>query len=225
MSVLDFISKFILFIIPGAISLLLFCYLTGKKGTSEFFSVLLICIASSISFILGNIGIILVNCLFKSSFEQVDVFEVITGSEGIISITGMTSSIISSVLVCILAVFLWDKNYLFKLANWLKLTHMTDNSSVWDYMFDQQPWIVYRDYITGNTYYGCVVKYSDGESGHELLLSDVSVYSKNDGEYHMEQVYLSRQPSEFSIEIDNYEKEKNRDASTAAEIETCQATN
>ena len=73
-------------------------------------------------------------------------------------------------------------------------------------MFDRQPWIVVRDYVTGNTYYGKVIKYSDGTETRELLLKEVSVWSKADGEYKMEEVYLSRLPSEFSIEIDNYIK-------------------
>lgn len=54
-----------------------------------------------------------------------------------------------------------------------------------------------------------VIKYSDGNEARELLLEEVSVWSKADGEYKMEEVYLSRLPSEFSIEIDNYNKGDN----------------
>lgn len=102
--------------------------------------------------------------------------------------------------------YLTGKKPLFRFANFLNLSHRADNSSVWDYMFDRQPWIVVRDYVTGNTYYGKVIKYSDGTETRELLLEEVSVWSKADGEYKMEEVYLSRLPSEFSIEIDNYIK-------------------
>lgn len=107
-------------------------------------------------------------------------------------------------ILTFVAVFVFDRNLLFRVANYLKISYRSDNNAVWDYMFDYQPWIVVRDYITGNVYYGKVVKYSDDHEAKELLLEDVSVWSKKDGHYKMVEVYLSRMPSEFSIEIDDY---------------------
>ena len=80
-------------------------------------------------------------------------------------------------------------------------------------MLVSQPWVIVRDYVSGNVYYGCVTKYSDKNSLRELLLTDVKVWSKKDGEYHMEHVYISRDSSEFSIEIDQYNKENKSEES------------
>lgn len=207
MSVFDFIQQFILFVIPGVITYLLFCYLTGRKLLTDLFSIAIIFICSTVSFLLGNLLLLLLNLLPFCDFQLADVAQILAGNTKGLTVPNLLAAIVSSILLGVLAVLFWDKNLLFKIANHLKISKRTDNDEVWDNMFDSQPWVIVRDYVSNNVYYGCVVKYSDRTTIRELLLVDVMVYSKNDGEYHMEQVYIARSPSEFSIEIDKYNEE------------------
>ena len=212
MTVYDFIEKFILFVIPGVTFYLLFCYMTGKRPLTDIMSVIVIFITSALAFLCGNVIILLVDLFPKYNYPIVDVSSMLTGNNTITT-SGFVSAMLSTVIICVVAVFVWDKNILFKIANRLRITHRIDNFAVWDYLFDQQPWVIIRDYVTGNVYYGFVARYSDGNEVRELLLEDVHVWSKKDGDYRMEKVYLSRRPSEFSIEIDNYNERKDDDVS------------
>lgn len=210
MTVFDFIQQFILFIIPGVITYLLFCYLTGKRLQSDLFAIAIIFISSTGSFLLGNLLLIILNIVPQFNFKLADVAQILTGNTNGITIPNLIAAIVSSVVLATVSVLFWDKRLLFRFANRLKITGRTDNNEVWDYMFDAQPWVIVRDYVSNNVYYGCVLKYSDNNTIRELLLIDVSVWSKNDGNYHMEQIYIARAPSEFSIEIDKYNKETDK---------------
>jgi hypothetical protein len=100
-----------------------------------------------------------------------------------------------------------SKNVLFRVSNRFKITNRTDNEDIWDELFDEQPWIIFRDYITKHTYWGRVRKVSDKKQEREIVLEEVTVYDENGEElYKMKQVYFCRNSSEFSIEIDNYKK-------------------
>ena len=207
MTVFDFIQQFILFVIPGVITYLLFCYLTGRKLLTDLFSIAIIFICSTVSFLLGNLFLLLINLLPSCDYQLADVAQILAGNTKGLNVPNVISAIVASIVIGELAVLFWDKNLLFKISNILHITGRTDNDEVWDNMFDSQPWVIVRDYVSNNVYYGCVEKYSDKTTVREILLVDVMVFSKNDGEYHMEQVYISRTPSEFSIEIDDYTKE------------------
>lgn len=207
MTVFDFIQQFILFIIPGVITYLFFCYLTGRKLQSDLFAIAIIFICSTASFLLGNMLLLFINIVPRFNFELADVVQILSGETKGLTVPNLISAIAASVVLGTVAVLFWDKNMLFRLANLLKISGRTDNNEVWENIFDTQPWVIVRDHVSNNVYYGCVIKYSDRNTLRELLLMDVSVWSKNDGEYHMEQIYIARAPSEFSIEIDKYNKE------------------
>lgn len=206
MTVFDFAERFILFVIPGIIAYSLFYNLVGRKPPTDLLGISYIFIASIFSFIIGNLLLQLINLCPCIDFRLVEVTQILSGNNGSLSAAGIVSATISAIVLAYFIVLVWDHNWPFQIANRLKLSHRVDNNPVWDYMFDIQPWIVVRDYVTGNTYYGKVIKYSDGSETRELLLQEVSVWSQKDGDYKMEQVYISRSPSEFSIEIDNYNK-------------------
>lgn len=204
MTVFDFAQRFILFVIPGVIAYSMFCYLIGKPALTNLIGVSYIFVASIISYIVGNLLLQFVNLFSCVDFQLVQVTQILSGDNESLSVSGITAAVIAAIILTFIAVFVFDRNLLFRLANYLKISYRSDNNAVWDYMFDYQPWIVVRDYVTGNVYYGRVVKYSDDHEAKELLLEDVSVWSKKDGHYKMVEVYLSRMPSEFSIEIDDY---------------------
>ena len=216
MTIFDFITKFILFVIPGFITVSVFCYLTGQKPQTNVYYIAYVFAASSISFLLSDLILLLINVMFKARIVLVNVAEILKGAGTKISNTNMSVTLLVSVILSFVFVRAWDDRLLFKVANKMRVTHRLDNCAVWDYMFEKQSWVVLRDYITENTYFGRVEKYSDLRETYEILLEEVHVWSKKDGEYCMEQVYLSRSPSEFSIEIDNYKKGENENVKTIA---------
>lgn len=210
MTVFDFIERFILFVVPGFIGYSMFCYFTGKRYSSELFSIAYIFIISILAFLCGNAMLLLINCVPNINFQTVNVSQILSGDKQSLSTAGLVCAIFASAIIGLSAVGIYEHNLLFKFANKIKLTNKIDNTDVWDYLFYEQPWVVVKDYVTGNTYFGRVIRFSDTEDNkpREMLLEDVSVYSSTDGEYEIKQVYLSRNPSEFSIEIDDYEREK-----------------
>lgn len=216
MTVFDFIERFILFVVPGFVGYSLFCYLTGKRQSSELFSIAYIFIISILSFLGGNLIIFLINHFSTIQLSVVNVAQILSGDKQSLTTMGICSAISTSIIIGFLAVGVHDHKILFRIANLIKLTHRVDNADVWSYLFDSQPWVVVRDYITGNTYYGRVVRYSDSDESklREILLDEVTVTLPNSGEYKMNRVYISRNPSEFSIEIDNYAKEAEQHAKT-----------
>lgn len=210
MTVFDFVQHFILFIIPGLITYLLFCYLTGTKPRSDTLTIAIVFIFSTVSFLLGDLFLLIINMISNLDFWLADVSRILIGNTNQITVPNTISSIVASVVLGFISVLFWDKNLLFRLAQFLRITNKMDNNDVWDNLFDEQPWVIVRDYVSGNVYYGCVKRLSDDSTTRELLLSEVKVFSKNDGDYTMEQVYISRLPSEFSIEIDNYNKDNEK---------------
>lgn len=222
MTVFDFIERFILFVVPGFVGYSLFCYLTGKRQSSELFSIAYIFIISILSFLGGNMMLFLINYLPNTGFEMVNVSQILSGDKQSLSTAGLASAIFASVIIGFLAFGIYEHDLLFRFANIIKLTNRIDNDDVWVDLFDEEPWVVVRDHVTGNTYFGKVVSFSDSEDNklREILLEDVDVYSICDGDYKMKQVYFSRNPSEFSIEIDYYEKEKKENVELGKEV-TC----
>ena len=194
MSIFDFFTRFILFVIPGFVTVSLFCYLTGQKLQTNAFSIAYVFAASALSFVLSNLFLLIINSLLKANIALVDLMQVLEGKENTISNANMIATLFTSVILGFVSVWVWNINLLFTIANKIRITHRTDNCAVWDYMFDLESWIVLRDYVTGNTYYGRVRRYSDSTLIREILLEDVHVWSKNDGDYRMEQVYISRNP-------------------------------
>lgn len=220
MTAYDFIQRFILFVIPGFITFSLFCHLADKRVGSEVVALAMVFIASLVSFLLGDLFIVLLNLIPKVEFKLVDLSRIISGNTDTLTSAGIIAAIISSIVVAYFSVFVWDRNYLFRVANRLKITTRVGNGDVWDNLFEKQPWIILRDYVTRNTYYGRVGQYSDGAATRELLLEEVTVWDAEIGEYQMEKVYLIRAVSEFSIEIADYTKENKENAEKDRELHT-----
>ena len=207
MTLFDFVSKSILFLIPGLISHTIFSYLIGEKPLREASSICYVLVESSLACLIANICIWIGNRYFYATIPLIKVEAILSGTGVEMSTSGLTISIICAIGLGYILVGLYEKNAMFKVANTLKLSNRLDNKDVWTYLCDNHHWIIVRDYVSGNVYYGNIETYSDTGGRRELLLRDVSVFSLRDGEYKMDRVYLSRESSEFSVEIDDYRKE------------------
>lgn len=207
MSLFDFIGKFIFFIIPGVVSVSIINYLTGKKQSIDILNITYIFVLSGFSYILSNFIIFIVNFLPHVRLEYANIPEIISGNTNAIGTLHLILSIFASFIIALLLTYAISKNLLFKLSNWLRVSNRTDNEDVWDKLFDEQPWIIFRDYTTNHTYYGRVAKASDNKEEREILLDEVTVYDDTGEElYKMKNIYFCRKSSEFSIEIDDYVK-------------------
>lgn len=214
MSYFDLIAQFLLFLIPGLILYAQFQYLTGKQYTVELQSVTFVFIAAILSYLCGDLILMALDLLPGIELEPVDVVQVLSGDDRSLTTPGVACAIAAAPILGIAAVAVVEKRLMFRLLIRLGVSRKADNEDVWDSLFEKQTWIVLRDHVTHNTYFGQVERYSDRGELRELLLEDVQVWEEGvdepgDEGYHMEKVYISRHPSEFVIEIDDYTKGRN----------------
>ncbi len=208
MSLYDFIGRFILFVIPGFVTCSIFSYLSDNNINANVTSAFYVFICSGISCILANILMWIVNKVAGINYTPILLVEILSGDRSSLTSKNLVYATICSVGLGFLISYLFEEEFVFKLGRKLNITHKNSNGDVWDSLFADESWVIVRDYVSENVYYGQVARYSDKGNIREILLKDVSVFSKKDGDYHMEQVYLARCSSEFSLEIDDYEKEK-----------------
>lgn len=214
MSTFDLVGQFLLFLVPGFVVYTEYRYLTAKKDSVELQDVAFLFLASIVSFLGGDLLVIAVNLLPGADLQPVDVIGLLCGSTESLTTAGFAFAIAAAAVIGIAAVAVQEKGPLFRLLNRLGISRKADNKDVWDSLFEKETWIVLRDHVTGNTYFGQVDRYSDNGEQRELLLEDVHVWEADvdetgDDGYHMEKVYISRGPSEFVIEIDDYRKGRN----------------
>lgn len=207
MEIFDFLSKFIYFIIPGVIFVFIYDYLTNTTKCEQLKLILKIFVASTSAFTLGNSLVYILNKFLKLNFEITKTTLILTN--GKISQASFITAILLSILMSFICVFIINNNLIFKLANKYNITYRINNQDIWDNLFIENSWIIFRDYITNYTYFGKVEEASDKKEERELILCNVVIYDEyNEELYRMEKIYLSRKPSEFSIEIDNYKEAK-----------------
>ena len=210
MSIYDFLAKFIFYIIPGIIAWLCYYYLTGTKETSELFNIIYTFVFSTVSFEVGNIVLLAINYISNYNFKITAVTGILHEDNTVISSATFILACIFGIFIGVIFAIISNKNLIFCLANKARITNRVDNFDLWDDLFNDQPWILYRDHITVNTYYGCVIKASDRRNLREVILENVLVTSPSGSEeYRMRNVYLARNPSEFTIEIADYTQEDN----------------
>ncbi len=203
MEVFNFLSQFIFFIVPGIIFTYISGYLLNEHERDQIKFSLNIFVVSTLSFVIGNFILSLLNQWLPINFVVTEVTLIL--NDGQISQASLVSAIFISVLTSLLFVFMLNNNLIFKIANKCKITNRSNNYDIWDELFIGNPWIIFRDYITNYSYFGRVEEASDRKEDRELLLCEVSVFDESGNElYEMEKIYLLRKPSEFSIEIDNY---------------------
>ena len=210
MTLFDFISKFIFFVIPGMITTILFFHLTGKEIPSKIVAIFYVFLASTLSCFGANGIIYIGNHILGTDCPFIKVTEILSGNQYSLTNWGVVFAIAVAVILGFLAAAAAEHNLIFRLAQKLKITNRKDNKDVWDSLFDKEPWVVVRDYVSDHIYQGRVVQYSDKMDLRELLLDDVIVSSEKDN-YEVKHVYLSRKPSEFSIELGEYKEEEGRE--------------
>lgn len=206
MEFIEFIQKFFIFLVPGILGLIIFNYYNPHKQRHYYIEFLYIILCSFFSLLTVDIVFGLIKLLFPCFiFKSLDIIRYISTMDGTMPTSNMIFSIIIAVTYALIGTKLNYHNTLFKIANKFKITYRTNNTTVWEQALAIKSYLVVRDYVTKNTYFGQVIEFSDNSEIRELLLNNVNVYDEESNFlYHAEEVFLSRLHNEFSIETYNY---------------------
>lgn len=118
----------------------------------------------------------------------------------IIDYKEVVCSSIISVGLGVIETYFVNYCWLYKFAQWTKLTTKSGQDTVWDETFDNggkgsSNFIYVRNHETNELYAGSIKNYSMSSNGKkELLLNNVDVYDLNnrrDRLYHLEGIYIS----------------------------------
>lgn len=203
MDLLIFVQKFFILLLPGVLGLLLYNALSIHKEQHYSFEFLKLLCFSFIAYLLTDVLFGVIKWAFPCfRFDAIDIIQQISSEEAALPSANVIMSIIWAIIVaCILTKASYE-NWLFKMANKLKLTCRVDDRTVWEHIFDMGETIVLRDQVTGNIYYGTVDTFSDNSDNREICFGKVYVFDKfGKPLYDAESLYLSRAHNEFTIEI------------------------
>lgn len=203
MNVFEFAQKFFLFFLPGILGSYLYASLNIQKEQHYYFEFLKMIMLSFVSFILTDMLFSIVKILFPCFiYGSIDIIHQIGAAEAVLPTANVLVSIIFALILACVLTKAGHENWLFKLANRMRVTRRIDNQTVWEHVFDNDDVIVMRDLVTGNTYYGKVYSFSDNSENREIYFENVYVYNQHsEFLYHAEKLYLSRVHNEFTIEI------------------------
>lgn len=214
MTLIEFIQKFFLFLLPGACGTLLFDALIIRKGANYYIELLRLVFLSFVSFFIVDciFGIIrkFIPCFI---YAPIDIVHQIGANEVSFPTANVIVAILFSLIIACILVKARSENWVFKFANRFKLSRRIDNQPVWERAFDDNNIVVLRDQITNNTYYGVVSSFSDNSEIREMILSNVDVYNElSEFLYHTEHLYISRAHNEFTIETYDYSADKDKES-------------
>lgn len=202
MDIFEFVQKFFLILLPGILGSYLYTSLNMQKEQHYYFEFLKMIMISFVSYLTTDALFGGIKKLFPCFiYNPIDIVHQIGAIDSAIP----TANVIVSVLFAfVYACFLTKaryENWLFKIANKLRLTRRIDNQPVWEHFFDDNDVVVLRDLVTGNTYYGKVNSYSDNSENREIYFENVAVFDADSNFlYNAEKLYLSRTHNQFTVE-------------------------
>lgn len=208
MSVLEFVQKYLIFLLPGIIGVLLYNKINIHKEQHYYLEFIKMILYSFFSFLLSDLTAYLMPCqLLHSTFSPINILKYIYSDKSELPTINIIFAILWALIIsCILTKSNYN-NWIFRIANKLKLTRRIDNEPVWEHFFDKGSIVNLRDLVTGNIYYGSVASFSDNCDNREIYFDDVYVYNDQaELLYHSTGLYLSRAHNEFILEIPDDEK-------------------
>jgi hypothetical protein len=208
MEFIEFIQKFFVFLLPGILGLIVFNYFNPCKQKHYYIEFLYIILYSFFSFlIVDSIFALIKRCIPSVPFYPINIVTHIGTLNGEMPLVNMIAAIIVVMIIALTGTKINYRNTLFKMANKLKITYRTNNTTVWENALHDKTYVVIRDYITKNTYYGQLLEFSDASDLRELRLGSVSAFNEeSELLYEVNEVFISRGHNEFSIETYNYEE-------------------
>lgn len=203
MDIIEFIQKFFILLFPGIVGVFLYNALSIRKEQHYALEFLKMLCVSFFSYLLTDITYGTIKHFIPGfMYNAIDIVHKIGSNATYIPSENVILSVVWAVIISCILTKAVHENWVFRIANKLKLTHRVDDRTVWERVFDAGETIVLRDHVTGNIYYGVVNVYSDDSDNREILFDKVYV-SDQYGEflYEAEALYISRAYNEFTIEI------------------------
>lgn len=123
-----------------------------------------------------------------------------------ISAWEVCSAFLLSVPVAFIASWIINHKVFNKIAQRIKISNKYGDENLFSYYLNSKEvnWVYVRDSDKDLIYQGRIVKFSENEKVHEIVLADVSVYADAEGEpelmYEIPTIYLCKECGKFSIE-------------------------
>jgi hypothetical protein len=209
MNITEFAFQLLIVGIPGITAWLLVGRISGRRKTAEkldaFFQILVFSVLSYLLFSLLNS---IWNWLVSGEFAS-DAFTNALRDVSSASVADIGGATVCALPVALAWAFISHKDLLNRLAARTGIAARFGCEDVWDYLFKRvipkarDQWVYVRDGKLGVVYFGYISAYSEFGDERELIISDVSVFSNEDGKelYSVQSVYVSRDRDDLTIEI------------------------
>lgn len=205
--------------IPGIICFLLSQKLYGKKDPSTTDIILLVFLFAVLSY--GIVGIIeaFINYHNQMGFTS-DTFDIFLGKKQDVSLKVLIKGILAGITLAYILSYFIRYNITNRFGQLIGATKRYGDEDVWHYFHnapDSQKdggWVTVRDLKEGLVYQCYISTWSDSNEERELILSDVTVYSNESGDYlySADHIYLSRNKDDIMIEVSPCKAETSDDS-------------
>lgn len=204
----EFTLKLIIVGMPGIICYFLSQKLYGKKSRSTIETIFLVFLYAILSY--GSVGTFeaTINYYNHLVFTS-DIFDIFLGKNQDISLKVLIKGVIAGISLSYILSYFIHFNIANRLGQFICATKRYGDEDVWHYFHNapdsqkSEGWLIVRDLKEQLAYYCYISTWSDSGEDRELVLSDVSVYSNETGDflYSAEHIYLSRNRDDLMIEV------------------------
>jgi len=204
----EYTIKILIVGIPGIICFFLSRKLYGKRTQNTTDTILLVFLYAVLSY--GLVGTIEAVINFQNNLGfRSDTFDIFLGKKQDVSLEILIRGILSGTFLAYILSFCVHFNIANRLGQLISATKRYGDEDVWHYFHnapDSQKndgWVFVRDLKEQLVYYCYISTWSDSGEDRELILSDVSVYSNETGDYLYSSchIYLSRNKDDLMIEV------------------------
>jgi len=204
----EYTIKMLIVGIPGIICYFISQKLYGRKDRSITETVLLVFLYAVLSY--GLVGTVEACINFYKNHGFISkTFDIFLGKETDLDLQVLIKGVLSGIFLAYILSYFMRFNITNKFGQIIHATKRYGDEDVWHYFHnapDSQKnggWVIIRDLKEKLAYYCYISAWSDSEKERELVLSDVSVYSNEGGDflYSVDHIYLSRNKDDIMIEV------------------------
>lgn len=211
-----FTLKLLFLFFPGIIALFIVETLTEYQSKTNYYQIVYTFVLGVLSyftlFLIKSLPLFICQfiCGSECSYPKMSIFCFMKDTKLNYMEIGLATII--SILLGTFLVYIIQNGLFHKLANKLHISNKFAGSSVWGHILNIKrldTWVIVRDIKNDLMYEGWINAFSETFEHNELFLSDVKVYKNSTGEelYHIDGLYITRQPNELTIEYPNIQEE------------------
>lgn len=193
--------------LPGIVCLFLTHRLIGRPERSIIEIVFLVFVYSVLSYSLVDLSGIILNLLPCVNIENWVLTMLLTATKP--KAQTLLCAVVASIILAYLVSYTVRFSLVNKIGQKINATKRYGDEDVWHYFHnapeDQKNdgWVIVRDLKQGLAYHCYISTWSDSGMDRELVLSDVSVFVSDTGDYlyDTQHLYISRNKDDIVIEI------------------------